>query len=177
MLVGSVLGGLFKAGVEVADIGRAVDDSLAVQLQHDPQDAMGRRVLGSHVDDHHVVPTAEPGRHVRFARRCGQDLIADVGQGRFVRIDGELHRLIAQGIVLAERVALPIVGQENAAQLWVALELHAEEVVGFPLVPIGSGPDGGHTVDRRRVTRQRRLEPQPVVVFQRVELVHRHKAG
>ncbi len=47
--------GLLDAGVQVADVGRERDDRFAVDLQHQSQHAVCRRVLRPHVDDHGVV--------------------------------------------------------------------------------------------------------------------------
>jgi hypothetical protein len=43
------------AGVQVADLGIDADDDLAVDLQHQAQHAVRRRVLRPHVEDHVLV--------------------------------------------------------------------------------------------------------------------------
>ena len=53
--VGQLLGGLLHAGVEVADHRLGPQHRLAVELDHEPEHAVGRRVLGAHVDDHGLV--------------------------------------------------------------------------------------------------------------------------
>src|SRR5205807_8421335 len=45
--------------------------------------------------------------------------------------------LLNDAVVFAQGMALPPVGQENAFQVRVAVELNAEHVEGFPLQPIG----------------------------------------
>ena len=50
-----VLAQLLDAAVEVAEDRVEVDDVLAVELQDDSQDAVGRGVLGTHVDEHLAV--------------------------------------------------------------------------------------------------------------------------
>ena len=52
LLVELGLARLLDAGMEVADVGGAGDDGLAVDLEHKTQDAVGRGVLRSHVEDH-----------------------------------------------------------------------------------------------------------------------------
>src|SRR5690242_9353173 len=50
-------------------------------------------------------------------------------------------------VVLAQRVADPVVGQQHAAQVGVARELHAHEVELLALEPVGAAPHeggGGH---------------------------------
>ncbi len=50
-------------------------------------------------------------------------------------------------VVFAERVADPVFGAEDAAEVRVADEVHAEEVEDLALVPVGGAPDvadGGH---------------------------------
>jgi hypothetical protein len=52
---GAVLDRLLDAGVEVADDRLAGDHLLAAELDHQPQHAVGGRVLRADVDDHDVV--------------------------------------------------------------------------------------------------------------------------
>ena len=40
-------------------------------------------------------------------------------------------------------MSLPVVGQQNAAQIGVIIENHAEQIVSLSLVPIRSAPDTG----------------------------------
>src|SRR5262245_52461223 len=44
-------------------------------------------------------------------------------------------------VVLAERVAFPVLGAEDAAEVGVASEIHAREVIDLSLVPVGGAPD------------------------------------
>ena len=55
LVVVGVLAQLLDAAVEVAEHRVEVDDLLAVELEDDPQHAVGRRVLGAHVDEHLAV--------------------------------------------------------------------------------------------------------------------------
>ena len=55
LLVELGLAGLLDAGVQVADVGREGDDGFAVDLEHEAQHAVGRRVLRAHVEDHGLV--------------------------------------------------------------------------------------------------------------------------
>src|SRR5829696_7833514 len=48
-----------------------------------------------------------------------------------------------QRIVLALRVALPVVRHENPGQVRVAVEDHPEHVVRLPLLPVGGRVDAG----------------------------------
>jgi len=48
---GPPLEDLFDAAMQVAHDRDAFDDLLALELQHEPEHAVGRRVLRSHVDD------------------------------------------------------------------------------------------------------------------------------
>jgi hypothetical protein len=54
LLVGLAFGLLFHAGVQIADDALALDDDLALELDHEPQDAVGAGVLGANVDHHRV---------------------------------------------------------------------------------------------------------------------------
>jgi hypothetical protein len=50
--VGERLAGLLHAGVQVADDRLGPQHRLALELEHEPQHAVRRRVHGAHVDDH-----------------------------------------------------------------------------------------------------------------------------
>ena len=52
---GLALAHLLGAAVVIADVGDRVDDLLAVELQHDPQDAVRAGVLRAEVEEHEVV--------------------------------------------------------------------------------------------------------------------------
>ena len=58
LLVELGLAGLLDAGVQVADVGGAGDDGLAVDLEDETEDAMRRGMLGAHVEDHGLVAGA-----------------------------------------------------------------------------------------------------------------------
>ena len=61
--VAELLAGLLHAGVQVADDRLGAQHELAVEFEHETQDAVGRRVRRSHVDDHRlVVVTVEVDR-------------------------------------------------------------------------------------------------------------------
>ena len=47
-----VLGDLFVAAVQVADVRVRLGDDFAVQLEHDAQHSVGRRVRRTHVERH-----------------------------------------------------------------------------------------------------------------------------
>src|SRR5690349_17633225 len=52
-------------------------------------------------------------------------------------------------VVFAQRMAVPIVGHQNAAQVGVVQELNAEQVEDFTFVPVGGPPDGSDRLDDR----------------------------
>src|SRR4030095_1073173 len=54
-----------------------------------------------------------------------------------------LHRDTTERIVLALRVALPVVRHEDPGQVRVSVEDHTEHVVRLPLLPVGGGVDAG----------------------------------
>jgi hypothetical protein len=77
----------------------------------------------------------------------------------------------AQRVVLALRVALPVLGHLDADQVGVPVETDAEEVVGLPLHEVGRRPDPGHRRDVGVLDRDPDLEPDPDVVVEGVEVV------
>src|SRR5690606_29488635 len=70
----------------------------------------------------------------------------------------ELHRDGADGMVLAQRVALPVLGHEDPGQVGMADELDPEHVVHLALEGLGPGVD----LEQRRARRivARHLDPQ-----------------
>ena len=55
LVVLHVLGDFLIAAVEKTDVRHRLDDDFAVELKHEPQHAMGRRVRRAHVE-HHLFP-------------------------------------------------------------------------------------------------------------------------
>jgi len=51
LLVGAVFRDFLDTAVEIADDALRADDALAVELQLDAQNAVGRRMLRPHIDD------------------------------------------------------------------------------------------------------------------------------
>src|SRR5262249_49507494 len=57
------------------------------------------------------------------------------------------------GVILAQRMPLPVLPEENAAMIGMSLEPHSEHVPTLALHPLGAPPDAGErwtTVDARR---------------------------
>src|SRR6185312_15031429 len=59
LIVLTILAGFLEAAVQVADVWNAAYDGLAVQLEHQPEHTVGRRMLWTQVDEH--VLTVERG--------------------------------------------------------------------------------------------------------------------
>ena len=99
--VRELLAGLLHAGVEVADDGLDAQHVFAVELHHEPQHAVRRRVLRTHVDDHRVAelvlgPHAAAREHdLARARRRAQLLRALVGLALEALLFGVVMSLIA----------------------------------------------------------------------------------
>src|SRR5215204_683396 len=84
-------------------------------------------------------PSLEPPRHLHL-------------------VVGEQHRLAADREVAALRVALVVLGHEDAAEVRMALELHPEHVVDLSLLVVGGGPQVDHRADDRLVGGHARLD-------------------
>ena len=87
--VGELLGRLLHAGVQVADDRLGAQHGLAVELDHESEHAVRRRVLGPHVDDHGLVvglldvDVVGVEHHALGQAQDGPDLAAQlVGAGR-----------------------------------------------------------------------------------------------
>src|SRR5262249_3667283 len=83
------------------------------------------------------------------------------GNGAPRRVVRERHFLVAERRVLAQRPALPVVGQENPRQVGMTVEDDAVEVVRLALVPVGGRPHAGHGGHARRGLVELDLERDP----------------
>src|SRR5712691_10516198 len=52
--------------------------------------------------------------------------------------------ITSQREILSQRVALPIIGQEDATQIGMAVENHAKQIVSFALVPVRRPPHAAY---------------------------------
>ncbi len=146
VLVPDGLALLLEAGVQVAEVGVGGDDGLAVELDDDAQHAVGGGVVGAHVENHVAVGVGLLGRDLGDG--LGLDnLLAEGLELLVFPGHGEGDGLAAAGDVLAEGVVGPGGGHEDAAEVGVAVEADAHEVVGLALGPVGAGPEGGEGGD------------------------------
>ena len=152
---GLALGHLLGAAMVIADIRHRADDFLAVELQHDTEYAMHRRMVRAHVKEHELgiagLALHAPVFGLELQGVLFLVLALRVQVQRF-----ELGR--AGGVILAQRVALPGRRHENAAQVRVPVEGDPEHVPYFALVPVGVGPYAGGGGRAQIVVEQRDLE-------------------
>jgi hypothetical protein len=92
--------------VQVADDRAQADDALAVELDDEPEDAVGRGVVRPEVDLEDVAAAAELLRHLqdRGDRRGDARALVDAVAlrcDRHLLLPGEPHRLAADRVVLA----------------------------------------------------------------------------
>ena len=121
LLIKLGLAGLLDAGMQVADLRVEPDHDLAVDLHHQAQNSVHRRVLRAHIQ-HHVLIVRAFGHG---ASRMGMPIVS-------AHLAIPLHR-----IVLAQRMPLPVVRHHDAAQVGMPLEAYAEEVEDLALIKIG----------------------------------------
>ena len=93
--VGHVLGDLLIAAVEIADLRNGPGNDLAIQLEHDPQHAMRRRMRRPHVQDYLFAMKIFEFFRPRLPRRRFRHL--DFARGghvspRFRRFSGRVTR-------------------------------------------------------------------------------------
>ena len=82
--IGEVFAGLLHAGVQVADHGLAPQHRLALELDHDPQHAVGAGVLRPHVDDHRLVVGGLIVEGLGHTAQHGASFPAELGRARAV---------------------------------------------------------------------------------------------
>ena len=178
--VGARLGELLGGAVQEADVRVGALDHLAVELEHEAQHAVRRRMLrpevqGVVLDVGHGAACSMQAAVVVFADHARHDL-ARLDRHRLVD-DALLLRVVAHldrardREVLAERMADEAVVGEDAAQVDVAVEDDAEQVEGLALEPVGGAPDLGERGNLRHVVvGTEDLQAQPPVVRQREQV-------
>src|SRR5919199_813028 len=82
-----------------------------------------------------------------------------------------------QGELLAQRVALELLRQEELGQVGVAVEAHAEQLGGLALVPVGPRPQVVQGRQVPAVARHQRAELDVVPVVGGVDVQHHPDAG
>ena len=181
--VGQGLARLLHAGVQVADDRLGPQDGLTLELEHEPQHAVGRRVLGTHVDDHRLVVGSADVRSRAAASASDRRSTAPISRRRSAppracgirpwlslgglgdrgrrsrprcRSCGRLRPspaplnctgMAPTRVVLAQGVAVPVLGHEDPGQVGMALEDDAEHVEHLALEGVGPGvqvDDGRH---------------------------------
>src|ERR1019366_2394221 len=88
--------------------------------------------------------------HPRRSRpRARQDVRRRVPWARssWTRRFLELHGHLTNGVVLAQGVALPLLGHQDPRQVRVISELHTEEIEGLALHGLGAGIEAEQRVD------------------------------
>ncbi len=104
LVVVGVLAQLLDAAMEVAEHRVEVDDLLAVELEDDPEHAVGRGVLGPHVDEHLAVAERVELGLALGPRRVRRDRLedAEVAVERDARVvAGTLGRRVVVGAGVA----------------------------------------------------------------------------
>ena len=91
--------------------------------------------------------------------------------GDLVKVEGELRLFVAQRVILAQRVAFPIGGHDDAAQVRMALDVNAEHIEQLALRPVGHVEDAFHRGQRGVVAIQWHPQAQAQVVLVRVQPV------
>ena len=137
---------LLDASVQIADVGRKRNNRLTIDLQHQAQNAVGRRMLRTHVQHHRVLVDAAV-----VVTLSVRDDVFDPRSNHVWSSNGR-HGLplpIAfDGIVLAQWMAIPIFGHHDACKARMAGEVDAEEVKNLAFVEICRGPDRSNGINR-----------------------------
>src|SRR5919198_5657627 len=77
-----------------------------------------------------------------------------------------------QGELLAQRMALELLGQQQLGEVRVAIEEHAEQLGGLALVPVGTRPQVAHGRQVAALPRHHRAHLHVVAVAGRVDVQH-----
>src|SRR5665213_3829356 len=141
-----------------------VDGCCGPMLRTIVESEMGSEPCGLWCDVDSATTSSTPGMSISSAERKPARLVPVVSRTPVVCVIGVLRAtgfsrssaiamlaVSLHRVVLAERVAVPVVGHHDAGEARMAGEAHAEEVEDFALVEVGGRPDGGDAVDVRDV--------------------------
>ena len=142
--IGVALAQFLHPAVDVSEMGVHRPDDFAVERHAQVQHTVHGRVLRPEVDDvillavqrpeHRALPAVGPRLHIRHGIHIGKRLVLQrygIGFGRGV-------------VVLAKRIAVPALAQEETAHVAVAGEADTEIVVHFAFVHQGDLPHVAH---------------------------------
>src|SRR6266446_310503 len=172
LLIGAVLRDFLDAPVQIPNDALGADYALAIELELDTQHAVGGRMLRSHVDDQFVRAQQRLGvvcgidAQSRFPRAAKIALLTAFNSKIFAYPGGILLQDV---VVLPQRIALPLVGQQNAFQIRVPRKNNSKHVKRFSLQPICGWPNAdntGHFFSIRGV----HFQPQPLVFWEGVQI-------
>src|SRR2546425_6170446 len=90
---------------------------------------------------------------------------------RFMLFQRDPLILVGELVVLAERIAGPVLRQKNPPEVGMVLEADAVHVVGLALVPVGGLPEAGDALDRGLLAPDVHLEHGLLVFRDRVKMV------
>ena len=89
----------------------------------------------------------------------------DLGLCQAVRL------ITSQRKIFSQRMPLPVIRQEYAAQIRMAVENYSKQIVGFALVPVCCPPDRGHGRYVRIFFIQQNLQTQAVMLCRRKQVI------
>src|SRR5271163_1982575 len=68
-------------------------------------------------------------------------------------------------------MAFPMVGQHDAAKVRMVIDVDAEQIEDFALIPVGGAPYGGDGIDRRSGTADPNFQAHAVVAGKGVQVI------
>jgi hypothetical protein len=136
-------------------IQHGIDNLLAVELEHDAQDAMRSGMLRSEIEKHEVHILTLPF-HAPF---LGMKLQGFLFLLFFVGRQSEwLHVRRAGGMVFPKWVTFPSGRHQDPSQVWMTVNADAKHVPDFALVPVRRRPNVGDGRKRGRFAFERHLD-------------------
>src|SRR5207253_6255859 len=82
-----------------------------------------------------------------------------------------IRLVTSQRKVLSQSMSLPVVGQEDAAQIWMIAEDHSKQIVGFAFVPIRGAPHARNARHVRVSFVKQHFQPDAVMLRCRKQMV------
>ena len=171
-------GELLHAAMQIPHVGNGLGDSLPVQFQYHPQDAVRAGMLRSHVEQEfgralggfRLIPGQEHVPLILWNFAFGPFTLRLIQTGN--KIKGASPPLAFGGKILPERMALLVIlGQQDSAQVRVSLEPDPHQIVDFPLQEVRAFPNGSHTPDDGIVFRHPGLQTNPGVMREGEKMV------
>ena len=157
-----------------SDLGHRIDDLLAVQLNHNPQDTVCTRMLRSEVQKDEVASVTAALHAPLFGAEPQQLLFLVLLL--FGKVKGP-HLSGARGMVFSQRMPYPASRHQYALQVGVPGKRYSEHIPYFAFVPIRRRPKARDAVERQGASVKSNFHPDVFIALEGEQVIDDRERG